>query len=166
MMKYKLLLAVCILLLCSCSQVDSIKWSNNITNSYNQIKIDLTDYEDLISIETIGDSTANQAISSKAEQMLLNIGQIKEELLSSSIPVEGEAYQEASIKTFECIENQINAGLGFLGLTENSLETNIEEYAIAYDIASKKTVDHIDNLRTIQEEFLRQVETTEAAQDI
>lgn len=144
---------LCIPFWLSCSSGDAVSWNTKLMEVYNQTVIDVDDFQELISLETIGDTTVNRHIVIAAELILTNAEKEIKRLSAAEIPSGGEACQTALLEMLESVKSQINIGLKFTSFTDQTTVPEIDKYAEDYDEASLKTAGKATAFEFAQHKF-------------
>lgn len=143
--------------LASCSSGDAMSWNANLIEMYNRTLDDIEDFQELVSLETIGDSITNRHLINAANNALLNVDKGIKQFSEGEIPSDGDSCQKAAVEMLESVREQINIGLKFIEFTEETLEAEVDKYADEYDAASAKTAQRVDAFTVAQKKFADKV---------
>lgn len=153
----KIYLALTILLLItSCKGVDSAVWDQEIVNNYNLAVEEIANFEELISLEKVGDPDAIKSILTQGTSILDQLELATTSINEKEIPKGGEEYKTAILEVFESMKEQISVGLKFTNITNENAEAEIEKYAERYDSASSATARKVNSFTRIQQDFLKE----------
>lgn len=153
----KIYLALTILLLItSCKGVDPVAWDQEIVNNYNLAINGIADFEELISLEKVGDPDAIKNVLTQGTATLNQLDLAITSVNEKEIPKGGEEYKDAILEVFESMKEQISVGLKFTNITNENAEAEIEKYAEKYDSASSTTAKKVNSFTRIQEEFMKE----------
>lgn len=144
---------LCTLVLVSCSNENAISWNANLTAAYNKIIDDLDNFEELISLETMGDTLVNQQIEVLGQSLLADIGKTIKHLEDDDVPSEANACQKAAMEMFKCMDEQVRYGLKFTEFVVDTPEAEVDVFADAYDELSQKTAVKADAFSIAHESF-------------
>lgn len=150
----KILFSVLIIIpvLISCSSGDATSWNSKLIDAYNRTIDDVEDFQDLISLETIGDSIVNSHIINVANLTINNADKSLKQF-STDAPSGGETSRMAFLEMLESVKLQINVGLKFTTYTKETAESDIDKYAEEYDTASLKTAGKASAFEFAQHKF-------------
>lgn len=161
MKKILFFVLLCTLALASCSNENAISWNANLTAAYNKTIDDLESFEELISLETMGDTLINQQIEVLGQTLLGDIAKTIKHLENEDIPSEAEACQAAALEMFKSMDAQVNKGVKFIEFAADTPESDVEIFADAYDELSRKTAIKADAFLVAHKSFKESISTEE-----
>lgn len=155
MIKQILTILTLSILFVSCEKTDPAIWNKEIIDTYNQTVGDISDFEDLISSDKIGNPNAIKDILEKGKSITDQLEAAIAAIDQKEMPSGAEKYQAAALDMFQCMKDQISIGLQFTNITDESAEISIDNYADKYDAASRQTAKKVDSFITCQQEFIK-----------
>lgn len=152
---------LCTLILASCSNENAISWNANLTSAYNKTVDDLDNFEELISLETMGDTLINQQIEVLGQALLGDIAKTIKHLENDDEPSEAKVCQAAGIEMFKSMDAQVQYGLKFIAFVGDTPESDVDIFADAYDELSRKTAIKADAFLAAHKTFKESISTEE-----
>lgn len=148
-----ILLCIVLLVVVSCSTKDAETWNKNLIETYNKAIDEVDDFEELISLETVGDTVINQQIIELGNKILAHVDRSLKSISEVEIPSGAKDSQVAMLAVLESLKCQVNQGLKFVEFTTDTPEVDIDQYADDYDEISRTTASNVNKLRTVHKSF-------------
>ncbi|MFT3994365.1 MAG: hypothetical protein QM660_08660 [Dysgonomonas sp.] len=145
------ILALSLVILSSCGGADPTVFNDAILKANNDISQVKLEYDDEVTKSITDNNYA--AIAAATDSALIKIDSELANVQSLKVPKGGEAFKEASIKTFESIRAIVEAGKKFASLTENSSQEDFDKIEKEYNEKEEAYSTTFDEMTKAQVEY-------------